>query len=144
MNKIDEFKYALEFPQDYLKKHFKDLRDQINKEAENVSLTANTLENKTKINRKKLSMLEVVDNIEKECLSDCDLISKNYLIQLNKILSSSHNLNDGEKEFNSRFTAYRRMLFHDKNLIFIHKINVTGYMKDETAFGKLVQVKKYN
>lgn len=142
MNKIDEFKFALEFPQVYLRKHFKDLRDQINREAEKMYLTTNTKEVQIQINRKKLAMVEIVDNLEKECLSDCDLIAENNLKQLNEIIISLDNKD--EKEFNSRFTAYKRMLFHDKNLIFIHKINVTGHLSDPTAFGKLVLVKKYN
>ncbi len=136
---MNNFNFALKYPQIYLKTHFKELQEQVNESANSkLSLSSSSddqqLLNKL-INDKRNLMLNKIQTYENECLEQCDFTANKFAL----LLINNHQNSD------LLFLDYKRELFLNKNLIFIKPIKIltTKYNNNETAIGKLISVNKY-
>lgn len=126
----------LKNPVKYLTAHFNQLRAQVNSEANMQIERTNDISLEEIINRKRESMLEKINQFEHECLTSCD--------QLPSIEEFFRKQKHEQSTSELIFLNYKRLLFKNRNLIFIRRISIAGPLNDPTAFGKLVNVKKYN
>ena len=139
---MNNFNFALKYPQIYLKTHFKELQEQVNESA-NCKLSSSSSSSDDQqllnelINAKRYFMLNKIQTFENECLQQCDFTANKYSLLINNNQNSD-----------LLFLDYKRELFLNKNLIFIKPIKIvaTKYNHnyiDKTAIGKLISVNKY-
>jgi hypothetical protein len=139
---MNNFNFALKYPQIYLKTHFKELQEQVNESANSkLSLSSSSSDDQQLLNKlindKRNLMLNKIQTYENECLEQCDFTANKFALLL---INNNNNQNS-----DLLFLDYKRELFLNKNLIFIKPIKIlaTKYNNNETAIGKLISVNKY-
>jgi hypothetical protein len=137
---MNNFNFALKYPQIYLKTHFKELQEQVNESADSQLSSSSSSDDQPLlnelINAKRYLMLNKIQTFEMECLQQCDSTANKFALLINNNQNSD-----------LLFLDYKRELFLNKNLIFIKPIKIVttknnNYI-DKTAIGKLISVNKY-
>lgn len=140
----EDFQFCLECPKLFLADHFSELRSQIDYEAIKALNNETNLHNsitKEQITKKWTDFITKINEFEAECSKNC---SQN-LMKFNDLISSENTPHLKELSTKEKFVLLKRMLFMDKNLIFIKSIKIHNekVRSDPSAFGKLIFVNKY-
>jgi hypothetical protein len=140
----EELKFIMECPQLYLADYFSSLKKRIDYQ---VHLTLfneanlNNSKNEQIIRKKYADMIEQINKIELECLRSCKQnilkFKSNEMNSTNKSASILTELHD------EKLLKLKRMIFLNRNCIFINPICINGPLSDPTNIGKLKIVNKY-
>jgi hypothetical protein len=147
----DELKFIMECPQLFIAEYFSNIKKRIDYQVHLILFNDKNLNNSVNekiIKKKYVEMIEKINEIELECLRGCKQnILKFKSNELNSIMVINNNnktkqINDHQSiEF--LVMKLKRMIFLNRNCIFINPIHIDGPLSDPTNIGKLKIVNKY-
>jgi len=140
---MEEYQFCLECPRLFLANFFIELKGKVDYEVEKVlnnEINSDNAVNIEKINKKRTEFINRINQFETECLKRCN----QNVMKFKESLENQNAHYQKEISTKEKLTALKRLLFMDKNMIFIKSIRINnGYYSDPSAFGKLIVVNKY-